>query len=148
MEMDMRTPLFLRCAAVLTFLLGVGHTLGRPWIPAHDPEATAVVEAMKSHRMHVMGFDRTFMEFYLGFGWMLSVDLFAQAVLLWLLAGLAARDPVRARPATVVFLIANVAQTALAAVFLFTAPLVLTAAVALCLVASAAMPARSAAQPA
>jgi hypothetical protein len=129
----MRATLFLRSAAILTLLLGVGHMMGRPWTPSHDPQAAAVVETMKSHPMHIMGFDRTFMDFYVGFGLMLGVYLLAQALLLWMLAGFARRDPARARQVAAVFFILNLAQTAIAGAYLFTIPLVLSAAVALCL---------------
>ena len=130
----MQSTLLLRVAAVLSLLLGVGHTIGRPWIPVKDdPLASAVVVAMKAHQMHVMGFDRTFMDFYVGFGWMLSVYLFLQAVLLWMVAGLVRSEPGQARAMTAVFLAANLALTVIAGAYLFTAPLILTAAVTLCL---------------
>jgi hypothetical protein len=83
--------------------------------------------------MHVMGFERTFMDFYSGFGLMIGVNLLAEAVLLWLLADVLASDPTRARRLAVVFFLMNVAATALAGIYLFTAPLVLSGAVTVCL---------------
>ena len=80
----MRARLYLRCAAVLTLVLGVGHRLGRPWTPANDLGAKVVVAAMQAHSMHVMGFDRTMMDFYGGFGLILGVNLLAEAVILWI----------------------------------------------------------------
>jgi hypothetical protein len=129
----MKPTFFLRSAAALTLLLGVGHMIGKPWTPSKDPQVATVVEAMTSHRMHVMGFDRSFMDFYVGFGLMLGVYLLAQAVLLWMLAGLASSEPVRARRMAAVFFITNVGQTILAGAYLFTLPLVLSGIVALCL---------------
>jgi hypothetical protein len=129
----MKPTFFLRSAAALTLLLGVGHMIGKPWTPSKDPQAATVVEAMTSHRMHVMGFDRSFMDFYVGFGLMLGVYLLAQAALLWMIAGLAGSEPVRARQMAAVLFIANVALTILADAYLFTLPLVLTGAVTLCL---------------
>lgn len=129
----MNPKVFLRIAAVITLLLGLGHMMGRPWAPANDPFALVVAGAMKSHSMHVMGFDRTFMDFYQGFGWMLGVTLFVQAAVLWLAAGLLRSDPVRAFWIAVVFCLANVGQTVLAGVYLFTAPLLMSALVTLCL---------------
>ena len=148
----MRTRLFLRISAVLVLLLGIGHLLGRPWTPTNDPLAAAIVVAMKSHQMHVMGFDRTFMDFYGGFGLMLGVNLLAEAVLLWLFADLADREPTRTRAITAVFFLMNLVNTVLAGIYLFTAPLVLSAAVTLCLgaalVSPVSPPARSAQAPA
>jgi hypothetical protein len=129
----MKPTFLLRSAAALTLLLGVGHMIGKPWTPSKDPQAATVVEAMTSHRMHVMGFDRSFMDFYVGFGLMLGVYLLAQAALLWMIAGLAMSEPVRARQMAVVLLIANVAQTILGGAYLFTLPLVFSGAVTLCL---------------
>ena len=129
----MKPTLWLRIAAAITLLLGLGHLMGRPWTPTNDPLALVVVGAMQAHSMHVMGFDRTFMDFYVGFGTMLDVALFVQAALLWIAAALVAVDRVQARRMTAVFLLANVAQTILAAVYLFTAPLVMSLVVTLCL---------------
>jgi hypothetical protein len=139
----MRARLYLRSAAVLTLLLGVGHLLGRPWVPANDLGAKVVVVAMKSHSMQVMGFDRTMMDFYGGFGLIVGVNLLAEAVLLWLVAELVSSDATRARRIAAVFLVMNAAVTALAAAYLFTAPLVLSAAVTLCLGAAVLAPARA-----
>jgi hypothetical protein len=141
----MRARLFLRSAAVLTLLLGVGHLMGRPWIPAKDLGAQVVVAAMQAHSMHVMGFERTMMDFYSGFGLILGVNLLAEAVVLWLLADLASSDPTRARRIAGVFLVMNIATTVFAAAYLFTAPLVLSAAVTLCLGAAVLAPARASA---
>jgi len=138
----MNPKVLLRIAAVITLLLGVGHLMGRPWAPANDPFALVVVGAMKSHSMHVMGFDRTFMDFYQGFGWMLGITLFVQAAVLWLVAGLLEGDPMRAVWIAAVFFLANVVQTVLAGVYLFTAPLVMSALVTLCL-GAAVLSARS-----
>jgi len=139
----MRARLYLRIAAVLTLLLGVGHMMGRPWTPSNDLGAKVVVAGMKAHSMHVMGFDRTMMDFYSGFGLILGVNLLAEAVILWLLADLTTSDPTRARRIAGVLLVMNVAATALAAVYLFTAPLVLSAAVTLCLAAAVLAPPRA-----
>lgn len=139
----MRARLYLRCAAVLTLLLGVGHLLGRPWTPANDLGAKVVVAAMQAHSMHIMGFDRTMMDFYSGFGLILGVNLLAEAVILWLLADLVSSDPTRARRIAGVLLLMNVAVTALAAAYLFTVPLAFSAAVTLCLGAAVLAPQRA-----
>lgn len=139
----MRARLYLRIAAVLTLLLGVGHLLGRPWTPANDLGTQVVVTAMKAHSMHVMGFDRTMMDFYSGFGLIIGVNLLAEAVILWLVADLAGTDATRARRIAAVFLVMNAAATALAAAYLFTAPLVFSAAVTLCLGMAVLAPGRA-----
>jgi hypothetical protein len=123
----------LRAAAIATALLGVGHTLGKPWIPSKSAEAAAVAESMRSHALQVPGGQRTLMDFYVGFGLTISVDLLLQAVLLWMLAGLVERAPAQARAMTIVFFVANVAVTGVAGLYLFVVPMVLSGIVALCL---------------
>jgi len=138
----MRAKLLLRIAAVIALLLGIGHMMGRPWTPTNDPLAQAVVYAMKAHPIHVMGFDRTLMDFYQGFGLISGVNLLAEAVLLWLVADLVGPEPTRARGITAVFFVMNLINTVLAGLYLFTAPLVLSAAVTLCLGAALVAPAK------
>jgi len=138
----MGARLYLRSAAVLTLLLGVGHMLGKPWVPANDLGATVVAAAMKSHSMHVMGFDRTLMDFYGGFGLILGVNLLAEAALLWLVADLVSSDATRARRIAAVLFVMNAAVTVLSALYLFTAPLLFSAGVTLCLGAAVLAPRR------
>lgn len=129
----MKTSVWLRAAALITAAQCIGHFVGRPWTPGHDVLSAGVVAAMKAHEMHVMGFDRSYFDFYVGFGMALGIFLAGQAVLLWLLAGFSTTDPARARPVVAVFFAANLAITVMNALYLFTAPLVMTGAVALCL---------------
>lgn len=129
----MNASLWLRIAALITAMQAIGHFIARPWTPSHDVLATGVVAAMQVHEMHVMGFDRSLFDFYVGFGMALGVFLAAQAALLWLLAGFARAEPARSRAAIAVFFAANVAITVLNALYLFTVPLVMTGIVALCL---------------
>jgi len=136
----MQPTLYLRAAAVVTLLMAVGHTLGRPWVPGKDPVTRAVTAAMESHRMQVMGFDRTLMDFYVGFGLTISVNLLLQAVLLWMTADLAARQPERARAIASVFLLANAAAAAVAGIYLFAVPLAVSALITLLLAAAVVTP--------
>lgn len=129
----MKSSLWLRLAALITAFQGVGHLIARPWTPGHDALSIGVVAAMKAHEMNVMGFERSYFDFYVGFGLDLAIFLGAQAILLWLLAGLASTEPGRARPAIAVFFAANLAITGIGAIYLFTAPLVMTLAVVLAL---------------
>ena len=137
----MKPTIWLRAAALITALQCVGHFVGRPWTPGHDVLSAGVVAAMKAHELQVMGFDRSYFDFYVGFGMALGIFLAAQATLLWMLAGFAATDPTRARPVIAVFFAANLSITAMNAVYLFTVPLVMTGVVALCLGVALLLPA-------
>jgi len=121
----------LRIAAILSLLFCLGHSAGMPWTPSTGGQSDLVVGLMKSFRFDVFGSMRSYWDFYQGFGLTLSVLQLLEAVLLWLLGGLAADAPERARPFVLAFLVANLAQVVLVVRFFFLPPLVLTVAVTL-----------------
>ena len=84
----MKPFILLRITSVITLIFAIGHSLGgmESWSPMGDTE---VLKAMKAFRFNAEGVTRTYFDFYLGFGLILSVYLFLQAVLLWQLAALA-----------------------------------------------------------
>ena len=85
---------------------------------------TEVLKAMKSFRFDAEGVTRTYFDFYLGFGLILSVYLFLQAVLLWQLAALAKTETLRLRPLIVSFFMASVVSAGLSWKFIFAVPAV------------------------
>lgn len=129
----MNTTLLLRIAAVIALVFAVGHTMGSPWTPVHAPGPAAVVEAMKSVSFDAMGTDRSYWEFYLGFGLSVGIYMFAQAALLWLLATLAKTRADAVRPFVAVLLVAYVANGLVAWRYFFILPLVLSVAMVVCL---------------
>src|SRR5260221_11314473 len=105
----MKAPLLLRIASIISGLTAAGHTLGgrQSWSPAGETE---VLRAMKAVSYHVMGVDRTFWNFYAGFGFTISVYQLLQAVLLWPLAAIAKDPPPRVRPPIPSFFPATIAR--------------------------------------
>jgi len=133
-EFRFLTPsLFLRAAAVLSFLYFLGHSAGAPWVPSQGSGTDVVIGGMKSYRFEVFGAERTYWDFYEGFGLAVSVLVLLEAVVLWLLARLAATEAHRLRPILLAFLVANVALLVLVVRFFFLPPIVLCAASTLCL---------------
>ena len=128
----MKAPLLLRIASIITLLLAVGHTSGGLsfWSPAGETE---VLRAMRSFHFDAGGVSRTYLDFYLGFGFIIGVYLLAQAVVLWQLASLAKADPIRVRPLVGSFLLASVVSIFLSWRFIFLLPVVSFTAVAVCL---------------
>jgi hypothetical protein len=128
----MTATVFLRVASILSLLFAAGHTLGgrQSWSPAGETE---VLQAMRSFRFDAEGVSRSYLEFYLGFGFILSVYLLLQAVVLWQLATLARVEPARLRPLVAAFLLAQVAAGVLAWRFIFAIPAVFSALIALSL---------------
>ena len=137
----MTTTLWLRVSAIIMLVFTLGHTLGGlgHWSPMGE---NAVLEAMRTVRFDAMGASRTYFDFYMGFGWMLSVTMLMEAILLWLLAGLARSDAALVRPMVSVIALSAVAGAILSWRFLFPVPalfsLVLVVCLAMALVASRA----------
>jgi len=128
----LRAPLWLRSAALITGAFAALHTLGRPWTPAKDALAQGVVAGMRAVHFPAAGLQRSYWEFYQGFGFVTSVFLAAEAVLLWQLATLAAAGT-NYRGMTLTHLAAFVGLGIIAQLFIFWLPLLLSFIVSLCL---------------
>jgi hypothetical protein len=128
----MSTSILLRVASILTLIFAVGHSLGgmQSWSPAGE---TAVLREMRSFRFEAEGLSRTYWDFYVGFGVLISIYLFVQAVLLWQFAALAKADPPRVRPLIASFFLASLASALVSWRFIFAIPVVFAGLVAVCL---------------
>lgn len=117
----MRTTVWLRVSAVISLLFAVGHSLGgmQNWSPVAD---NPVLQSMRAVSFHVMGVDRTYLDFYKGFGYSLSVSMFLQAALLWILSNLARTHASAIRPMIAVFVAAVVLGGIIAWKYLFPVP--------------------------
>jgi len=127
----MTSKLFLRAAALIALFLAVGHSSGSPWAPSDDAQGQAVAHAMGLYRFDVLGFSRSYEDFYRGFGWMLAAYGFGNAILFWLLSGMPPAAARSSRLIIAVLFIETLALTVLAWRYLFWIPLVMSAAIAL-----------------
>ena len=93
----MTTTLFLRIASVISLIFTLGHTAGglRKWSPMGENE---VLKAMTAVHFDTMGTNRSYLDFYMGFGWSISVAMLMQTVLLWQMASLARTNAASVRP--------------------------------------------------
>ena len=109
----MSTTLWLRISSVITLLFAAGHTLGglKYWSPMGD---NAVLQAMRTVHFDAMGANRSYLDFYLGFGYSLSVIQLMLAVLLWQLATLARTNALTVRPMIAVITLAVAACAVIA----------------------------------
>ena len=130
----MKAPLLLRIAAIISFLYFAGHTAGMPWTPAVGPAEAPVIEAMKSRVFDAMGAQRSYWDFYFGFGVIISAFLLALSVVLWQLGALARNGAAPLRPVIASLLVMFVANAILGWVYFFAVPAVMAAAIAVCLV--------------
>jgi hypothetical protein len=128
----MSTTLFLRIASIVSLLFVTGHTLGgrKDWSPFGE---TDVLKAMRTLRFEYSGVSRTYLDFYLGFGLLLSVYLLLQAILLWQVATLAKTGPLQFRPMIAAFALASLACALLSWRFIFPLPAVFALIVTGCL---------------
>ena len=132
----MRPTLLYRVAAVLLAIFTVGHTVGFLQV---DPRwgIGAVITGMKTVSFQVFGTQRTYWDFFVGFGFFISVlQLFATLVA-WQLATL--DPPVLAGMGLIRwgFAVAFVAIFGLSWRYLFPIPVLFSLAIALCLILAA-----------
>jgi hypothetical protein len=132
----MKASVFYRIASVLLVLFTVGHTLG---FCRSDPSwgVDGLLSSMRSIHFDAQGFNRTYWDFFSGFGLFFSVFLLFAAVLAWLLARLPAETLARVRSIAWALAMSFVAVTALSWRYTFTIPIVFSMVITVCLIAAA-----------
>jgi hypothetical protein len=130
----MRASVFYRIAAVLLLLLDAGHTSGFPW---SDPEWKVDLGPMRSTHFYVMGSSRTYWDFYVGFGLLLSVYVLLAAVFAWHLGGLPPESLAKMRGTRWTFALCFAAITVLSWKYIFIIPVIFAIVITLCLAAAA-----------
>jgi hypothetical protein len=118
---------WLRISSVLSLLFAVGHTLGgrKYWSPMGDNQ---VLQAMRTVHFDLAGTSRSYLDFYRGFGYSISVFQVMLAVLLWQLATLARVNAVGMRPMIGVIALATGCCGVIAYVLILPLPALLSAA--------------------
>lgn len=134
LEARVKASMFFRIAAVLLVLFDVGHTSGYPW---SDPEWGVDIGSMRFAHFYIMGFSRTYWDFYVGFGLFVSVFMLLAAVLAWQLGGLPKESLALMRGTAWVFALCFAAITALSWKYFFIIPIVFSILITLCLIAAA-----------
>jgi hypothetical protein len=126
------TTLLLRIASVISLIFTAGHTMGglSQWSPMGE---NPVLKAMTDVRFETMGANRSYLDFFMGFGWSISVLMLMETILLWQLASLAKTDPGRLRPMIAVLSLATVGTGIIAWRFIFPVPALFSAVLAIVL---------------
>src|SRR5262252_3646085 len=129
----MTTTLWLRIASVILLLFTVAHTLGdlKRWSPMGDNE---VLRQMTAVRFDTMGASRTYLDFFMGFGWSISIAMVLQTVLLWQESSFARTNATAVRPMIAVFAVATLATGIIAWRFILPVPALFSAALVIALV--------------
>lgn len=129
----MKPTIFLRIAAVLTFIHAVLHTIGGVFGKVPPGPASIAVEAMKTNQFLLMGHMRSFWDFYRGLGLGVTITLAAESILFWQLASLAKTGPGRLRPIMATFLIAYLVFAVNSYTYFFWGPVIAEILIASCL---------------
>ena len=128
----MKSWRWFQALAVILAIFTVGHTVGTISSITNSPDEAVVINTMQSHRFPVMGFHRSYWEFYRGFSITITVLLAVLAVIAWQLGTIARKDPGTALPIAVTLLAACAANAMVSWFYFFTAPMVLSAAAVIC----------------
>ena len=132
----MKPTLFLRIASILVLVFCAGHTVGGVFsMPAPGVQAF-VVQTMKENPFDVMGHMRTFWDFNLGYGLLISTVLFAHCILFWQLSALVKIDGAHLRPIFALLALEFLAQAPIAGRYFFIGPCILSLLIAACLAAA------------
>jgi hypothetical protein len=132
----MKVSLFYRIASGLLILFAVGHTLGFRRVDPHWG-IDSVIAVLRSTRFDVQGLNRTYWDFYTGFGLFVTVLLVFVAVLAWQLGGLP-KNWLSAMPSVTWGLAACFgAVTFLSWRYFFILPVVFSAVITICFILAA-----------
>lgn len=133
-----------RIAAVLIVLLDLGHSLGYPW---SDPAWGVDLHAVQSTHFKVLGFTRTYWDFYVGFGLSISVLLLLCAMLAWQLGNIPRQTFPLLRMTAWGLTLCFAAITILDVKYFFTIPIVMSALITVFLATATWHSARAAKSP-
>lgn len=128
----MKSSIWFRALAVLLAIFTLGHTFGTRKAVTTAPGEAAVIASMQQYQVPVMGFLRTYWDFYRGFSIIITLLLAALAVIAWQIGTLSRRNPREALPLAMTVLIVCIADALVSFVYFFTAPMVLSTAAVIC----------------
>jgi hypothetical protein len=119
--------ILLRIASILGLLFAAGHTAGAPWTTAKSVAAQGVAMMMQKVHFDVMGNERSYFDFYYGFGVSISVYLIAQAIVLWQVGEVTKTNPAAARPIMLTLFVSYLAVGVITVMYFFAPPIVFSA---------------------
>jgi len=132
----MKAATLYRIAAVLLLVFAVSHTLGfRQSDPAWGIDA--LLSSMRSIHFDVLGFNRTFWDFFLAAGFSAGVFYLFAAVLAWQLGSVPAETLALMRVTAWAFALAFAAIAVVSWRYLFIIPIAFSTATTVCLAAAA-----------
>ena len=132
----MKASLLYRFASVLLILFALGHTLGFRRV---DPRwgVDSIIGALRSTHFEVQGLNRTYWDFYTGFGLFVTVLLIFVAVLSWQLGSLSKESLLRMPLVTWGLAACFVLVTVLSWKYFFVMPMIFSGVITICFILAA-----------
>jgi hypothetical protein len=132
----MKASLFYRIAFVLLILFAVGHTLGFRRV---DPRwgVDSLIQQLRSTHFDAQGFNRSYWDFFTGFGFFVTILLLFAAIVSWQLGSLPKESLSTMSLITWGFAICFIVVTFLSYQYFFMVPVVFSGATAVCLILGA-----------
>ena len=132
----MKASLLYRIASILLLLFAIGHTMGFRQI---DPRwgLDSMIQSMQSIHFNANGSDRTYWDFFVGFGLFVTVLMVLASVILWQLAGLSPETLVGMRLTARAFVLCFAVVAYLSWRYFFLVPTIFSVAILLCLTLAA-----------
>ena len=132
----MKASLFYRIAFVLLILFAVGHTLGFRRV---DPRwgVDSLIQQLRSTHFDVQGFNRSYWDFFTGFGFFVTILLLFAAIVSWQLGSLPQESLSTMSLITWGLAICFIVVMFLSYQYFFMVPVVFSGATAVCLILGA-----------
>lgn len=132
----MKHSVLYRISSILLLLFAAGHTFGFRQI---DPKwgVDGLVQSMKTIRFNADGFDRSYYDFFVGFGLFVTVLMVFAAIVTWQFGGLPAETLAAMRLSAWGFVVCFAVVAYLSWRYFFAVPVVFSVAIVLCLAAAA-----------
>ena len=132
----MKASSLYRISSILLLLFAAGHTLGFRQI---DPKwgVDSLVQSMKTIHFNANGSDRTYWDFFVGFGFLVTVLMVLASIIAWQFGSLPAETLAAMRTSAWGFVGCFVVVAYLSWRYFFNVPILFSIAIALCLAAAA-----------
>ncbi len=136
LAVNMKPQLLYRIASILLLLFAAGHTLGFRRIDSQW-HVDSLVESMRSIHFNANGSDRTYWDFFVGFGLFVTVLMVFAAIIAWQFGGLPAQSLAAMRFAAWGFVVCLAVVAYLSWRYFFVVPVIFSIAIFICLVLAA-----------
>ena len=132
----MKSSVLYRIASILLLAFAIGHTLGFRQV---DPKwrIDALIQSMRSVHFNVNGFDRTYWDFFVGFGLFVTALMLLASLIAWQFGSLPAATLASMRISTWGFVLCFAFVAFLSWRYFFLVPVIFSIVILVCLTLAA-----------